>query len=216
MLAAVTLNPQPGEQVLDLAAAPGGKTTLLAALMKNEGMLSAVEPVKRRSFKLRRVLDQQGVTIARVYTLDGRAVGNKTPQRFDKVLLDAPCSSEARFSRRNPDSWSHWSLKRVKESSRLQKRLILSAFRALKPGGHLLYSTCSFSPDENEAVVDSLLQKFPGDCQLLEIPLEINHQAGITRWQNKNYDERIRHCVRILPNDIYDGFFMCLLRKNET
>jgi 16S rRNA (cytosine1407-C5)-methyltransferase len=109
MLAPLALAPRPGETVLDLAAAPGGKTLQLAALMQNSGRLSAVEAVKGRFFRLRANLERGGVTNARTFLMDGRAVGRKCPEMFDRVLLDAPCSSEARFSRLDPRSWAHWS-----------------------------------------------------------------------------------------------------------
>ena len=117
--------------MLDLAAAPGGKTTLMAALMNNQGVISAVEPVKARYFRLKRNMQAQNVEMVKTYLMDGRAVGNKTPQRFDRIMLDAPCSSEARFSLLDESSWSHWNLKKVKETSKKQKRLIQSAYHAL-------------------------------------------------------------------------------------
>ena len=109
VLPVLALAPQPGEEVLDLAAAPGMKTLHIAALMANCGRIAAVEAIKPRFFKLRDVLQRGGVTIAQTYLADGRMIGRKTPARFDRVLLDAPCSSEARFRRDVPASMQHWS-----------------------------------------------------------------------------------------------------------
>ena len=124
---------KPEESVLDLAA--GGKTLQMACMMNNQGALSAVEPVKNRFFKLKANLEQQGASFVKTYLTDGRTVGGKCPERFDRVLLDAPCSSESRFTQLNPDSWSHWSIKKVKEVARKQKKLLMSALYSLKPGG---------------------------------------------------------------------------------
>ncbi|MCI4406087.1 MAG: RsmB/NOP family class I SAM-dependent RNA methyltransferase, partial [Sulfuricurvum sp.] len=159
MLAPIFLSPKPEETVLDLAAAPGGKTLMLAGMMKNTGWLSAVEPSRERFFRLCDNLKSQGVTNAHTYMTDGRSVGKKCPLMFDRILLDAPCSSEARFKTHEPKSMSYWSVHKVKETSKLQRRLLLSAFDALKPGGKLLYSTCSFSPEENESPLQHLLER---------------------------------------------------------
>lgn len=214
-LAAPLLAPQPGDTVLDLAAAPGGKTTHLAALMANEGKLSAVEAVKDRFFRLRANLEQQGVTIARTFLMDGREVGRKCPDMFDRILLDAPCSSEARFDAADPDSWSHWSLKKVKECARKQQGLITAALHALKPGGVLLYCTCSFSPEENEAAVQHALKRFGDRLEILvaPVPAGIPQQPGLTAWQGTDFHPDMHRAVRILPDACWDGFFLCLLRK---
>ncbi|MDY6847954.1 MAG: RsmB/NOP family class I SAM-dependent RNA methyltransferase [Thermodesulfobacteriota bacterium] len=214
MLAPWVLDPQPGETILDLAAAPGGKSTQIAALMKNEGRLSVVEAVKPRFFKLKANLDQQGVEIARMFLMDGRAVGRKCPQMFDRILLDAPCSSEARFSRLDPESWAHWSPRKVKEMARKQKGLIASAWTSLKQGGMLLYCTCSFSPEENELILDRLLRRVGDEAQLEEITLPIeNTQPGLTRWRDKTLHPDLCKAVRILPDEMMDGFFLALIRK---
>jgi len=213
MLAPLILEPRPGEQVLDLAAAPGGKTLMMAGMMENRGWISAVEPVKDRFHRLKRNLDSAGAAIVHTYMKDGRGVGRTCPAMFDRVLLDAPCSSEAKFSTLDPKSYAYWSPRKVKESQRLQKRLILSAWESLRPGGRLLYSTCSFSPEENEAVVDHLLRKAPG-AKLLPIELPIDNQLeGLTRWEKKRYDPSLLQSRRILPTEEMDGFFLALIEK---
>jgi tRNA (cytosine49-C5)-methyltransferase len=214
MIAPVLLDPKPEETVLDLAAAPGGKTLILAGLMQNTGWLSAVELQRERFFRLCDNLKSQGVTNAHTYMTDGRSVGKKCPQMFDRILLDAPCSSEARFKTHEPKSMSYWSVHKVKETSKLQRRLLLSAFDALKPGGKLLYSTCSFSPEENESPLQHLLERH--GAHLKTIPLSLpfdNIQKPLVSWGKEVYDERIQNAVRILPTDTIDGFFICLLEK---
>jgi len=214
MLAPMVLDPKPGESVLDLAAAPGGKTLQMAAMMENRGELSAVESVKGRFFRLKANLERGGATMVRTYLKDGRSVGAKVPERFDRVLLDAPCSSEARFSTEDPASWFHWNLKKVKESARKQKRLLDSAIRSLKPGGTLVYCTCAFSPEENEQAVDSQIQRHGDAITVLPIELPLNNlQPGLMRWGKRAYSDQLRHAVRVLPNDRMRGFFLCRIRR---
>ncbi|WP_457608596.1 RsmB/NOP family class I SAM-dependent RNA methyltransferase [Nitratifractor sp.] len=214
MLAPLLLDPRPGERILDLAAAPGGKTLMIAGMMEDRGWISAVEPVKERFHRLRRNQERAGTTIVHTYNRDGRGVGRAVPESFDRVLLDAPCSSEAKFSTLKPQSYAYWSARKIRESQKLQKRLILSAFDALKPEGTLLYSTCSFAPEENEAVVDFLLDKHPDRVEILpiEVPLK-NLQKGFTYWEKKTFDSALSKTLRILPDNKMDGFFLAKLQK---
>ena len=212
MLAPMVLDPKPGERVLDLAAAPGGKTLQIAAMMNNRGELAAVESVKGRYFRLKANLERGGATMVRSYLKDGRVVGAKVPERFDRVLVDAPCSSEARFSTQDPRSWSHWSLKKVQASARKQQRLLDSAIRSLKPGGSLLYCTCSFSPEENEQVVDSQLRRYGDGLAVIPIELPLrNLQPGLLQWGKRVYSNQLRCAVRVLPTEEMRGFFLCRL-----
>ena len=216
VLAPMVLDPQPGERILDLAAAPGGKTLQMAAMMENLGELSAVESVKSRYFRLKANLERGGATMVRTYLKDGRAVGAQVPARFDRVLLDAPCSSEARFNLNDPKSWTHWSLKKVQESARKQKRLLDSAIRSLKPGGTLVYCTCSFSPEENEQVVDSQIRRHGDAVAVLPIALPLsNLQPGLLKWGKRAYAEQLRHAVRVLPDAAMRGFFLCRIMRNR-
>jgi tRNA (cytosine49-C5)-methyltransferase len=216
MLAPLVLGPRPGETVLDLAAAPGGKTIQIAAMMQNEGVLSAVEPVRNRFFRLQDNVRRCGATMVKFYQTDGRTVGRKTPDRFDRILLDAPCSSEARFRTSRPESWQYWSGRKIKECARKQFGLLNSALDAVRPGGLVLYGTCSFAPEENELIVDRLLRK-RDDAELLpvELPIE-NVQGGLLQWQGKSLHEAVSRCVRVLPDSRFDGFFMAKLRKKST
>lgn len=214
MAAVWALQAQPGEEILDLAAAPGGKTSYIAACMQNTGRLAAVEPVKARFFRLKANLQRLGVRNSHTYMKDGAIVGRLTPERFDRVLLDAPCSSEAQFTRLDPDSWSHWSVRKVKECARLQTKLLRSAVQALKPGGVMVYSTCSLSPEENECVLQSVLQAHP-EMQPQPLPAlaPLPTLPGLTEWNGTALDARLQHAVRILPSAHSDAFFICKLHK---
>jgi 16S rRNA (cytosine1407-C5)-methyltransferase len=217
MAAVWALDPQPGEEILDLAAAPGGKTSYIAARMQGQGRLAAVEPVKARFHRLKANLQRLGAGHVHTYLKDGGVVGKLTPERFDRVLLDAPCSSEAQFTRLDPASWAHWSPRKVRESARLQARLIRSAWAALKPGGRLVYSTCSLSPEENELTVEGLLAEKP-DATVEAITLPIRPEtlptvAGLSHWQGRELDHRLALSLRILPSERTDAFYICCLRK---
>lgn len=217
MAAVWALDPQPGEEILDLAAAPGGKTSYIAARMQGMGRIAAVEPVKARFHRLKANLQRLGAGHVHTYLKDGAVVGKLTPERFDRVLLDAPCSSEAQFTRLDPTSWAHWSPKKVKESARLQARLIRSAWAALKPGGRLVYSTCSLSPEENELTVQGLLaEQADAAVEAITLPTRpdtLPTLAGLSHWQGRALDPRLAQSLRILPSDRTDTFYICCLRK---
>ncbi|MBL8892700.1 MAG: RsmB/NOP family class I SAM-dependent RNA methyltransferase [Planctomycetaceae bacterium] len=213
MLATLALAPQPGETVMDMAAAPGGKTLHIAAMMGGEGFLSAVEPVQSRFFKLKANLRRGGAAFVRTYQLDARRVPNKTGPRFDRILLDAPCSGEARFHVAEPDSYKNWSLRKIRECHSKQRGLIRAGFAALKPGGRMLYCTCSYAPEENEAVVDELLRT-ESESALNEIHLPVERwQPGLPEWQGHRFSDSMSRCRRILPDHLYDGMFMAMIQK---
>ncbi|WP_457599265.1 RsmB/NOP family class I SAM-dependent RNA methyltransferase [Hydrogenimonas sp.] len=215
MLAPLALDPKPGETVLDLTAAPGGKSLMMAAMMENLGWLSVVEPGKERFFRLKANLERGGVTITRHYMTDGRSVGAKCPAMFDRVLLDAPCSTEAKFRSDEPKSYAYWSERKIREMAKLQHRLIRSAIKSLKPGGTLLYATCSFAPEENEAVVDKALKSFD-DLFVEPIDLPIpNCRPGLLSWRKRGFDPSLAKTVRILPTTEMDGFYLARLRKKS-
>lgn len=210
----LALDPRPGEEVLDLTAAPGGKTVHIAQLMGNRGRIAAVESASGRFHRLRRNLERCGVAIAQTYLADGAGVGRKVPERFDRVLLDAPCSAEGRFSSHDPDSWRYWSLKKIREMARKQRRLALSAAQALKPGGVLVYSTCTLAPEENEEIVDGLLQRCAGAVELEPLDLPDTCVApGLTAWEGRAFDAAVRRCARVLPDPQREAFFVARLRK---
>ncbi len=212
-LPVAALAAQPGQEVLDLAAAPGGKTLLIAGCMENQGRIAAVEAVKGRFHRLRANLDRCGVQIAQCYLDDGRRTGRKTGERFDAVLLDAPCSSEARIRLDVPSSFEHWSTRKIKETSRKQRGLIRSAYAALKPGGTLVYSTCSFAVEENELVVAYLLKHEPQAEVLALAPPPQEHMPGLTEWRDKTLPNQLALSMRVLPDDLWDGFFYAKILK---
>ena len=203
-LAVRALAPQPGEAVLDLAAAPGGKTLLTAARMGNTGSILAVEPVRGRFHRMMANLERCGVAIARFQRGDGRRLDRRLHASFDRVLLDAPCSSEARFRTDAPQTTRYWSPRKVGETTYKQRGLIRAAFAYLKPGGTLVYCTCAFSRRENEGVVGYLLRREP--TARLEA-LDTEH------WPAAATPGSLPGTLRILPDADFDGFFIARLTR---
>lgn len=213
MLPAFVLNPKPGEIVLDMTAAPGNKTGILAQIMNNKGLIVANDIDKGRIKTLKFTIKKLGVTNTIVTCRDGTRINFNF--KFDKILLDAPCSCEG-MVRKKPDSLKGWSQREVSSKSELQKRLLEKAFSLLKPGGALVYSTCTLSPEENEEVVYNLLRKEQlALVQEIMIP-ELKSDSGITKYKNKNFSPQLKKAVRIWPHkaDI-EGFFICKIKKEQ-
>lgn len=158
------LNQHPLNTVLDVAAAPGSKTTQIAAAMNNEGLLIANEFSASRVKILHSNIQRCGVRNIAITHFDGRVFGGWLPEQFDAILLDAPCSGEGAV-RKDADAMKNWSHESVLDIARTQKDLIESAFHALKPGGRLIYSTCTLSEEENQQVCHHLKQRFPDQVQ---------------------------------------------------
>jgi NOL1/NOP2/sun family putative RNA methylase len=214
MVPPLLLDPQPGERILDLAAAPGSKTLQMACMMQNEGEIAAVELVKSRFFRLRDNLKAQGATNVRTFLRNGETVWRHRPEHFDRVLLDAPCSTEGRFRTDDPASYAYWSPRKTGEMVRKQRRLMFSAVQSLAVDGVLVYATCAFAPEENEGILQFVLDKF-GDAVAIE-PVDLpvpNRVEGLAGWDGRDYPPDVRHAVRILPDRLMEGFFAASLRK---
>ena len=214
MLPVFFLGPRPGEDVLDLTAAPGSKTTQMAALMGNQGAITALESNQVRFYKLLANLKTQGVQNTKAFRGDARFFWRDHREQFDKVLLDAPCSGEGRLHVQEPETFSHWSLKEVKRNHFLQKSLIFSAVNCLRSGGILVYSTCTLSPEENEVIIDFALEKFKGQLVVEEPPIHLpNFSPPLKSFAGVEFSEQISRSVRIFPDEKFEGFFICRLRK---
>jgi NOL1/NOP2/sun family putative RNA methylase len=211
MLPVFILDPQPGEVVLDLCAAPGSKTTQIAAHMRNEGTLVANEPVRGRFFRLKAVTELLGANV-RLMMSDGRFL--RQSHLFDRVLVDAPCSSEGRFLSTDEKTWSYWSLRKIHEMAHKQKGLLLNAGRLVKPGGTLVYATCTFAPEENEAVIDYFLRRNEQEFKVEAIKLpEVESYPCLATYGNKEFDPMVNGCLRVLPNGRMEGFFVAKMTR---
>lgn len=214
MIPAILLSPQKEETVLDLCAAPGAKTTQLVSLAPGAD-IHAVEKSRVRYYKLLNSIKIQGAgNLVKVYLMDGLWVRKKFPEKFDKILVDTPCTTEGRFYVHNPRTYKYWKDRKVKEMVRTQKKLMHAAFFALKENGIMLYSTCTFSPEENEGIIDWFISKFKGKAEVLpvDIPIENVHE-GFRRWQDQKFDPAVMLTKRILPNNYMEAFFIAKIKK---
>ena len=211
-LPALALDPQPGERVLDACAAPGSKAGQLAGLMGDEGRLVANDASLGRLAALRSNLDRLGVTCAAVTHQDGRVL-SLAPfdgARFDRALVDAPCSGEGTV-RKNPAALDDWREGYLEDVAEVQAGLLRRAVQATREGGTVVYSTCTFAPEENEAVLDRVLAE--EDCALEPVDCPLDVAPGVVAWRGERYDDSVRHARRIWPhlNDT-GGFFLARLR----
>ncbi len=213
MAVAEIVSPKAGELILDLAAAPGGKATHLSSLMSEKGILVCNEVEKKRTKALAGNLERWGSR----QTL----ITNDTPDRlterwgcmFDRVLVDAPCSGEGMF-RKSPETIAQWSEEAVQGCSQRQRKLIDTAGSLVKPGGHLVYSTCTFAAEENEEVISHFIDQQP-DFHLEKIHL-VGSSPGRPEWGHGATASALTNTCRFWPHRILgEGHFVALLRKES-
>ncbi|MFB6308178.1 MAG: RsmB/NOP family class I SAM-dependent RNA methyltransferase [Haloarculaceae archaeon] len=202
------LDPEPGERVWDACAAPGSKTTQLAALMDDRGLLVATDDNLGRISALRSNTERLGVTCAAVTHEDSRNHSLKPFDRepYDRALVDAPCSCEGTI-RKNPDTLEEWTLEHVEGIAGVQKGVLRRAVQATREGGTVVYSTCTFAPEENEAVLDYVLDE--ESCQLVEFEIPLDSVPGTTEWQGESFDPSVERAKRIYPHHNDTGGFFC-------
>ena len=208
MVPPLVLRPVAGEKVLDLTAAPGSKTTEMACLMENSGFILANELDKIRCERLKFNVVTQGASIVEVINRRGEKLGDEYAEQFDKVLLDAPCSGEGRFVASSVATYRGWSLKRVNELVKLQKKLFESGFKALKSGGSMVYSTCTLNRFENEEIVDWALKNF--DVRLVDVGIDVKDAIC---GDCKGIDSSVDKAIKLLPSRWMEGFFVAKFVK---
>lgn len=214
MIPPLVLKPQKDQIVLDMTSAPGSKTLQMANMMQNQGLIMAYEISKIRVERLLYNISLQGAKNITVRMKDATEIWKEYPEYFDKILLDAPCSSEGRFYINEPDTYKYWSENLIANLSHLQKKLIASALVSLKIGGEMVYATCTFAPEENEGVIDWVVQMV-GDKVTIEEPhLKIsNIGPPVVFWKGKNFTRKVTLTKRILPDKYLEGFFISKIRK---
>lgn len=206
------LAPEPGDRVLDLCAAPGGKSTQLAAYLNQTGLLVANEIHSARCKILSQNMERLGISNAIVTNEDSFTLAARFPEYFDKIMVDAPCSGEGMF-RKNPEAASEWSLANVKNCAARQSEILDNAAEMLVPGGKIVYSTCTFSPEENEQVIASFLEQHP-EFELIrkDVP-EFDH--GRPDWAN--HIPQLAFTFRLWPHHLHgEGHFAAILQKKGS
>lgn len=210
MTPASILPAEPGERVLDLCAAPGGKATALGAKLRGSGLLVANDISASRAKALLKNLEVFGIANSFVTNAVPEHLAEQFEGFFDKILVDAPCSGEGMF-RKDLANARVWSLKKVEECAKTQHDILRSAVTMLRPSGLLLYSTCTFSAEENEQSIAAILDEYP-EMELLEVPWYEGFAHG--RPDLADGREELTRCVRIFPHRMNgEGHFLALLRK---
>ena len=213
---------RPGDRVLDLCAAPGSKTGQLSALVGDDGEVTAVEKVRPRFYKLKANVYAQGATNVLPWMGNGAAYWRREPEAFDRVLVDAPCSTEGRFRTHDPETTAYWSPRKVKEMRSKQVKLLWAGIQSLKPGGTLVYSTCTFSPEENEGVVAKALGTFGDAVEVVDAglptdgPVAAQTLPGLAEWRGRPFPDGVQNTRRVLPNGLLEGFFVARIAKHAS
>ena len=214
MTPASRLKVQPGERVLDLCAAPGGKATELGAALQGEGLLVANDINTARAKALLRNLELFGISNSFVTNEPPHVLAERFPEFFHKIMVDAPCSGEGMF-RKNPAVVDSWKEKGPEYFSKLQREIIVQAADMLLPGGMMFYSTCTFSPLENEKTITHLLKERP-DMEVVPMEDYEGFAEGLTSYKDEGFDESCKFCRRIWPHKMSgEGHFMALLHKKS-
>ncbi|MCK8606538.1 RsmF rRNA methyltransferase first C-terminal domain-containing protein [Apilactobacillus ozensis] len=203
----------PGEKILDLCAAPGGKTTHIASYMQNKGVLVTNDIDKKRAKILVENVERFGTKNALILNENPKMISKYFPKYFDKIAIDAPCSGEGMF-RKNPDATNYWSQAYVEECANRQKDILKMAMKTLKPGGQIIYSTCTFAPEEDEQIIEWLLDNY--NLEVVPIKKYSGMDSGHPEWTSKQY-ESLSGTIRLFPHH-FDGeghFIAKLISKGE-
>ena len=204
MMPAIILEPKENEDILDMTAAPGGKTTQIAALTNNKANITACEMNTVRADRLKYNVEKQGATSVTVLKEDSRRLNDYFS--FDKILLDAPCSGSGTILLNNEKTYKNFSEGLVKKTIKSQKDLLKKAIKILKPGHELVYSTCSILKQENENTIKEIIEK--GQAEVMAI--NEGKLKDIPKLKS-NIDGALTVC----PNEYYEGFFVVKLRKKS-
>lgn len=205
------LEAEPGDKVLDLCAAPGGKATQIGASLRGAGVVVANDINLKRAQVLAMNIERMGVTNAFVTQEDPRRLAEYFPGYFDKILVDAPCSGEGMF-RKMPEAVEHWSGDYVQTCAGMQREILDYAAQMLKPGGMMIYSTCTFAPEENEGSIERFLKRHP-EFRLVDLPANAGLASGRPEWIEDGRSE-LTKTVRLWPHHLEgEGHFVARLQK---
>ena len=198
------------QRVLDMSAAPGSKTTQIAALMGNQGLLVANDIDYSRTKALKFNIEKSGALNTVITNFDARHIPN---EKFDVIFADVPCSLEGTIQK-NYKVLRSWSEKKIHRFSRLQRGIVEKGFELLVPGGVMIYSTCTFAPEENEEIINWLIEKHGCTIEKAEIS-GLDASSGITSWNGIEFSSELKKTLRIWPhkNNNMEGFFAAKVRK---
>ena len=212
MSTAAVADIQPGERVLDVCAAPGGKSTQAGAKLKGEGMLVTNDISTSRTKALLKNVELFGLTNAVVLNESPDRIADRFPMFFDKIIIDAPCSGEGMF-RKDADVIKAWGKSMSDFCLSAQYEILEACARAVCDGGYIIYSTCTFDPAENENQIDAFLTRHP-EFELFEIPPELGLDRGRAEW-SKSGNSELKKCGRLWPHKTKgEGHFVAKMRKN--
>ena len=205
------LEPAPGERILDLCAAPGGKTTQIGGLMGGRGLLVSNEIHSGRAKILSQNVERMGLRNCVVTNEDPGKLALRFPAFFDKILVDAPCSGEGMF-RKDPKTREQWSPENVSRCATRQQEILESAVRMLAPGGRMVYSTCTFSPEEDEETICRFLKNHP-ECAIRHVEVSDGIVHGNPEW-TEDHDPAAAETIRLWPHLLEgEGHFAAVLEK---
>ncbi len=204
MLPPIVLEPKEKTDILDMAAAPGGKTTQIAALINNNASITACELNNIRTQRLKYNIEKQGATCVYVMQTDARRIDDFFS--FDQILLDAPCSGSGTLNINDQNLNKIFTEKLVQKSIKAQKELLKKALKILKPGKEMVYSTCSILQEENENIIDALNKK---EYEIIPIEFEGIEQLPLLPTM-------IEGTLCVMPSELYEGFFVAKIRKKDT
>lgn len=214
-LPVLALDPRPGDDVLDVCAAPGGKTSHIAAITNNQAIITANDNSRARLMKLQAMTKRLVADIERFTLYDAMYLARKLDgQQFDRILIDAPCSGEGMMHFDRDKDFQSWSVAHIKRLQQLQKRVLVQAWQLLKPGGTLVYSTCTMAPEENEAVIDYGLRTLEG-VNIMPLTIELpNRVPAVQAWNGKAYNPLIQSTLRLKPSKHIEAFYVCKFSKS--
>lgn len=216
LIPALAMRPEPAEDILDVCSSPGGKAAHIAALTGNSARLHVNDGIKSRLRKLQEVIDLLNVKIVDMTEIPGQYLDKFMDATFDRVLLDAQCSGEGMADLSRPDALKFWTPERIEKMSRLQQRMLVASFKQLRPGGVLVYSTCTIAPEENEAPVDHLV-RHNDDAVIEPIGVDVPEgRPGLAKWEGRSYHPDLCHAMRVVPSDFLEAFFVCRIRKQAS
>jgi 16S rRNA (cytosine1407-C5)-methyltransferase len=214
MLPPLVLAPGENETILDISAAPGSKTTQLGLLMKNCGRLVANEWDGKRIKTLSHNLDRMGVWNAAMVNMGGERLGNLIPETFDRILVDAPCSAIG-VVHKAPEAMGN--LRHLGRFTFVQEQLLVSAVKAARVGGMIVYSTCTVTPEENEVLLDRILGRYPIEIEPFELHPSVPTVPGLSSRSGGPLHPGLANARRVFPSNVNpEGFFIARLRKKDA